>query len=164
MLRSPACDDAATLARLGSDRRIADSMISLPHPFTPADAAQWVESVTGADDRRGFCIVDGAEVAGVAELRDIDRVHRQAEVSFWIGVSAWGKGLASRALGAVVEEAFGDAAINRLYAYHMVRNPASGRVMAKAKFQLEGTLRQRVYKNGVFEDVHLWGLLRGDRR
>jgi hypothetical protein len=43
MLRSSARDDAATLAGLGSDRRIADSMISLPHPFTPADAAQWVE-------------------------------------------------------------------------------------------------------------------------
>ena len=50
----------------------------------------------------------------------------------------------------------------RIWSYHMVRNPASGRVLAKAGMKREGLLRQHVRKNEVFEDVETWGLLRGD--
>jgi ribosomal-protein-alanine N-acetyltransferase len=50
--------------------------------------------------------------------------------------------------------------LNRIYAHHMVRNPASGRVLAKVGMKPEGLLRQRVRKWGVFEDVVLLALLR----
>jgi len=42
----------------------------------------------------------------------------------------------------------------------MVRNPASGRVLAKGGMKREGLLRQHVRKNEVFEDVVARGLLR----
>jgi RimJ/RimL family protein N-acetyltransferase len=52
--------------------------------------------------------------------------------------------------------------INRVHAYHMLRNPASGRVLARLGFREEGVLRQRVRKWGVFEDVVLQALLKED--
>ena len=42
----------------------------------------------------------------------------------------------------------------------MVRNPASGRVLQKNGFVLEGLLKQRVKKWGKFEDVRLLSILR----
>ena len=42
----------------------------------------------------------------------------------------------------------------------MVRNPASGRVLARIGMKQEGLLRQRVRKWEVFEDVVLMALLR----
>ena len=50
--------------------------------------------------------------------------------------------------------------LNRIWSYHMVRNPASGRVLAKVGMKREGVLRQHVRKNEVFEDVVLMALLR----
>jgi len=44
----------------------------------------------------------------------------------------------------------------------MVRNPASGRVLAKVGMKREGRLRQHVRKNEVFEDVVALGVLRED--
>jgi ribosomal-protein-alanine N-acetyltransferase len=44
----------------------------------------------------------------------------------------------------------------------MVRNPASGRVLAKIGMKQEGLLRQRVRKWGVFEDVVLMAVLRAE--
>ena len=44
----------------------------------------------------------------------------------------------------------------------MARNPASGRVLARIGMKEEGILRQRVKKWGVFEDVLVWAVLRGD--
>jgi ribosomal-protein-alanine N-acetyltransferase len=60
----------------------------------------------------------------------------------------------------VVRYAFEDFGLNRLYAYHMTRNPASGRILEKNGFKQEGLLHQRVRKWGQFEDVALWAILR----
>lgn len=68
----------------------------------------------------------------------------------------------SEVVQAVLRYGFEDLGLNRLYAYHMTRNPASGRVLEKNGFQQEGVLRQRVRKWGVFEDVALWAVLADD--
>jgi RimJ/RimL family protein N-acetyltransferase len=68
----------------------------------------------------------------------------------------------SEAVGATVGYAFTTLPLNRLYAHHMTRNPASGRVLERNGFQREGVLRQRVRKWGRYEDVALWALLRED--
>lgn len=44
----------------------------------------------------------------------------------------------------------------------MVRNPTSGRVLSRLGVQVEGILRQRVCKWGLFEDVVLQALLRSE--
>jgi RimJ/RimL family protein N-acetyltransferase len=49
--------------------------------------------------------------------------------------------------------------LQRIYAHHMVRNPASGRVMEKAGMQREGVLRRHFYRWGIPEDVAIWGVL-----
>ncbi|PSB10686.1 hypothetical protein C7B62_08290 [Pleurocapsa sp. CCALA 161] len=45
---------------------------------------------------------------------------------------------------------------------HMVRNSASGKVLQKNGFKLEGLLRQRVRKWDKYEDVKLFSLLQSD--
>jgi|SRR5450759_1791887 len=63
---------------------------------------------------------------------------------------------------AVVTFGFGKLSLQRIYAQHFARNPASGRVMAKVGMQLEGTLRRHIYRWDQPEDVEAWGLLRSD--
>ena len=50
--------------------------------------------------------------------------------------------------------------LNRIYAHHFVRNPASGRVMQKLGMTHEGRLRQHVRKWDAFEDLELYGILK----
>jgi RimJ/RimL family protein N-acetyltransferase len=105
----------------------------------------------------------GAPLVGMVSLRSIDREHEEAELSFWIGRPFWGRGYATEAAGAAVDRAFDALGINRIVAHHMVRNPASGRVLARLGFRQEGLLRERVKKWGVYEDVVLMALLRRER-
>src|SRR5208283_1719344 len=81
-----------------------------------------------------------------------------------IGVPFWGKGYSTEAARRVVRYAFEDLNLNRVYAHHMVRNPASGRVLEKIGMKREGLLRQRVRKWGVFEDVVWLAILQDDWR
>jgi [ribosomal protein S5]-alanine N-acetyltransferase len=69
-----------------------------------------------------------------------------AELSFWLAVTAWGKGYMSEALRTGLKVSFGQLNLNRLCAYHMLRNPGSGRVLQKNGFMQAGLLRQRVRK------------------
>ncbi|HEY5909246.1 MAG TPA: GNAT family protein [Verrucomicrobiae bacterium] len=74
----------------------------------------------------------------------------------------WGKGYAVEASSAVLRFGFEELQLDRIYAHHMVRNPASGQVLAKIGMRKEGLLRQPVRKWGRFEDVVLLSMLRED--
>jgi len=106
----------------------------------------------------------GKEFCGLIEVRDIDTEHSQGELSFWLVKNFWGQGYMSEVVRSVVKYGFEVLSLNRLYAYHMLRNPATGRVLQKNGFTQEGLLRQRVRKWGKYEDVALLAILKQDWR
>ena len=167
LLRPMNLDDAPAVSRLAGRREIADTTISIPHPYSEEQARQWIAGHGDlfADGRFvvfGMELRQGGTLCGTIGLREIDAEHSQAELGFWVAVDCWGQGYATEAARAVVKCGFEQLGLNRIYAHHMVRNPASGRVLAKIGMKREGLLRQRVRKWGVFEDVVLLAVLRGE--
>ena len=148
-------------------REIADTMISIPYPYPPDGGTRYVDKHL-AEFETGTAVSfilrnrSSGRFLGIVELRAIETEHSQGELSFWLAKHAWGKGYMQEALSAVVEFAFESVGLNRLYAYHMLRNPASGRILEKTGFRREGVLCQRVRKWNIFEDVALWAILRRD--
>ena len=166
-LRPLAAADADDVQREAAAREIADTTISVPHPYPVGEAVRFIrqrQSAAKAGEAATFAIVRVADdlLIGVAELRDIDREHALAEISFWLATHAWGGGYMSEVLAPVLRYGFHELQLNRICAYHMVRNPASGRVLEKNGFTREGVLRQRVIKWGKYEDVVVQAQLRGD--
>jgi ribosomal-protein-alanine N-acetyltransferase len=158
--------DVPELQRLAGAREIADTTISIPHPYDRSHAVAWIEG-QGKEAALGRAVslavrLPDQILIGAAGLRDIDPEHRQAELGFWIGREWWGKGYAREAAGALIRYGFESLGLNRIYAHHMTRNPASGRVLLAAGMQREGVLRQRVRKWGVYEDVVLYAVLRDE--
>ena len=164
-LRPLKLSDVPAIQKAASKRPISDTMISIPHPYPDGEAERYLVRQQ-AEQKAGlsyaFAIEQHAKAGfcGLVELRDIDREHSQGELSFWLAVDAWGRGYMSEVVQKVVHYGFETCGLNRLYAYHMERNPASGRVLEKNGFRQEGLLRQRVQKWGQFEDVALWAILR----
>jgi RimJ/RimL family protein N-acetyltransferase len=164
-LRPLELSDTPAIQKAAGAREIADTMISIPHPYPAGEAERYVARQQ-AEREAGLSVTFTIEQKvegwfyGLVEVRDIDRDHSQGELSFWLAVEAWGRGYMTQVVQAVVPYAFKGLGLNRLYAYHMLRNPASGRVLEKNGFKQEGLLRQRVQKWGRFEDVALWAILR----
>jgi ribosomal-protein-alanine N-acetyltransferase len=159
--------DVEALQRLASRREIADTMISVPHPFTEQYAGKWIAGHAEAYARGNalhFAIIlaRSGVLIGAVELRAIDAGHRHAEMSGWIGVEWWGQGFATEAALAVLRHGFEQLKLNRVVAFHMVRNPASGRALEKIGMRREGLLRQCVRKWDRFEDVVLMAILHED--
>ena len=42
LLRAPRASDAKTIADLASDRRVAENTARIPHPYSLADADEWI--------------------------------------------------------------------------------------------------------------------------
>jgi RimJ/RimL family protein N-acetyltransferase len=83
-----------------------------------------------------------------------------AEIGYWIAVPYWGRGYATEAAAEIVRYGFEERNLQRVFACHFTRNPASGRVLQKAGMKYEGTLRQHVRKWDEYVDVAFYGVLR----
>ena len=141
---------------------MADTTLSIPHPYADGMAEAWIATHEGAWTRHesATLAVTSADfgVVGAISLR-IELSQQRAELGYWIGVPYWGSGYATEAVRAMINFGFDKLSLQRIYAHHFTRNPASGRVMAKAGMQHEGTLRRHFYRWGKPEDVAVWGIL-----
>jgi [ribosomal protein S5]-alanine N-acetyltransferase len=167
ILRPLTLEDVPVVQQLAGRREIADTTISIPHPYSEEQARDWISShadacAQGKGVAFGVELTHSNQLIGAVGLREIDKEHSQAEIGFWIGTDWWGKGYATEAAKRVIRYGFEELGLNRVYAHHMVRNPASGRVLEKSGMQREGLLRERVRKWGKFEDVVILAILHKD--
>jgi len=102
ILRPLSLADAPSIQCMASVREVADTMISIPHPYPDGEAEQYIRrKISELEAERSvlFAIERKSEKAfcGVIEIRDIEREHSQAELSFWLAVEVWGQGYMSEA-------------------------------------------------------------------
>jgi RimJ/RimL family protein N-acetyltransferase len=99
-------------------------------------------------------------VIGTCTLFRLDARNRRAEVGYALGRSSWGQGLATEAVRAVVDFAFGKLQLIRLEADVDPRNERSLRMLERLGFSREGHLRSRYIVAGEIQDTVFLGLLR----
>lgn len=166
ILRPFTAADADAIVELVGDREIASNTLSIPHPYDRSVAEKWLATHEDAYARGQsvvFAVTDRASgtLIGCVGLV-IERDHRRAELGYWIGVRHWRKGYCTEAAQAVMRHGFDTLGLHRLFAHHLTRNPASGRVMQKLGMRHEGTLHGHVLKWGVHEDLELYGVVKED--
>ncbi len=165
-LRPFTLEDAAAVQTLAGNPAIAAMTLNIPHPYPDGAAAQWIsthadnwqqgQSLTYAITRREDDVLMGCISLGFHAR------HEMAEMGYWLGQPYWNQGYATEAAQALIHYGFTDLKLNRIYAYHLPRNPASGRVMQKNGMTYEGLLRQAAKKGDTFEDLILYAILRED--
>lgn len=163
ILRPFSPEDADAVQRLAGDRSVADTTLTIPHPYEDGMAESWISSHepefakgTGA----AFAIIskDRSALVGAISLIRIEQGH-QAELGYWIGTPYQNVGFCTEAGRTVLRYSFEDRGLVRIHARHLFRNPASGRVMMKLGMRHEGRLRKHVKKWNVLEDVDSYGIL-----
>lgn len=140
--------------------------LPLPSPYLRRHAEEFLARQVLLDRsvHASWAIVhEGAYVGGI-NIR-FQHAHRLGELGYSTIRSAWGKGVATEAVVAVVERAFSTLdELNRVRAMTDARNLASQRVLIKAGFTQEGTLRQNHVVRGEPIDEVWFGLLRVEWR
>ena len=89
-----------------------------------------------------------------------DIARLTAEMGYWLGEQYWGRGLMTRAVQAASEWALDEYKLTRIFAMVFSHNVGSVRVLEKAGFEREGTMRRSAIKNGVVLDQVLYAKVR----
>jgi ribosomal-protein-alanine N-acetyltransferase len=151
MIRRLTSDDAEELARLLVANRE-------PHrSFQPLrfDAFFTVETQRDrlATTEHLYGILDGEALAGTIALSNLARgPFQSASIGYWVDHERRGRGLATRAVTAIAELAFGELALHRLEAATLVDNVASQRVLEKNRFHHIGLAPRYLQIAGAWRD------------
>lgn len=162
-LRWLTTDDAPALLRIFGDSEVMRYWSSPPlrdlaaatalvdeiqHFFRSRTLFQW-----------GIASREGDELYGTCTLLNIDHAHRRAELGFALARDAWGRGLATEAVEALIGFSFDTLALHRLEADVDPRNDRSLRLLERQGFRREGYLRERWHHLGELNDSVFLGLL-----
>jgi RimJ/RimL family protein N-acetyltransferase len=149
ILRAPRMKDAAAIAALANNRKIAEMTASIPHPYRLADAEAWIAGLTDQSVGAAFAIFEkkGGAFVGICSYEW--RGETIPEIGYWAGEPFWGRGYGTEAVRAMIDHAFTATNLEALAASCRVTNVPSRRVLEKCGFQWTGAGLCRVRALGA---------------
>ena len=156
--------DSATLFRWINDREL----VTLQAGFRPVHGlkhAAWMKDIVNRSDVAIFAIrlKRGDRLIGVCQLFSISPVHRSAELQIRIGEArARGRGYGTEAVRLLVDFAFRDLNLHRVWLQFFSFNTRALKAYTAAGFVREGVMRDAAFIDGRFVDVVVMGRLRRD--
>ena len=157
ILRPISFEDWEKTVKWRNDLEIKTSTMSHPFPITSEQEQEWYRGKLSSYDNRflPFTIVskENGEVLGFMNLNDIDWVNRNCFIGGAIGEQEnFGKGYGKEAVKLLLDYAFGNLNLHKVYAYVLKNHPAI-KTWYNLNAKLEGTLIEHSFQKGNYEDV-----------
>ncbi|MEO0733100.1 MAG: GNAT family N-acetyltransferase [Bacteroidota bacterium] len=139
-LRKLEPEDLPRLVRYANNRKIADYIANIPHPYREPDAAFRIGYVLkGFKEKSRFVFAialrESGEFIGEISLHLTDPARKHAQLAYWLGEPYWNQGYATEAIGAILTFGFDQADYALIYGDCRPENQASTRVMQKNRMQ-----------------------------
>lgn len=141
VLRRPHLEDCDALADLADNMRVASMVSRMPHPYTRADAENFIRRAKTGGIGKCVYAVTIAETGRFVGCVGIEPHEGQesVELGYWIGEPHWNRGYATEAAHAVIDMIFRTRDVAAIEARCRVTNVASRRVIEKSGFQHQGS-------------------------
>ncbi len=140
----------------------------------------WLDATTSVDDVRAFidrsrqqaarndgvqyAIFEGGTLIGMIGHVGINWPNRSTEIGYWLAEDAQGRGIITRSVGALVDEAFGLLGLHRVVIRCATGNVRSAAVPRRLGFTLEGTLREAERLYDHYLDMNVYAMLASEWR
>jgi ribosomal-protein-alanine N-acetyltransferase len=165
-LRAPKPADAAAFRALLSIPEVTrfSNWPDAPSAAQGERFMRWMAKLHAGGKGCAWIIEDGhsGSLIGAIRFNHFERKWKVGEVGYELHPDFWGRGLMTGALRAVVACGHENFRLNRIEAWTLPGNGASDRVLEKAGFRYEGTLRQRAWFKDAFHDFRMFGRIAGD--
>lgn len=141
--------------------------LNVNFPISELGTKEWLKGVTKNNSRKDFIICEraGEKPIGYCGLVNIDLQNSKAESYLGIGDKTfWKKGHASEARRLILDYAFKELFLNKVYSYVWSENPKMRHINEKVGFQVDGVLRDEVFYKGTYRDKLVMSVLRKEYR
>ncbi|MDR2907370.1 MAG: GNAT family N-acetyltransferase [Bacteroidales bacterium] len=163
-IRTWKIEDAADLALALNNKNVLDNLRDgIPYPYTINDAKDFIALMLNAekDKQYAWAIVADDKVIGSIGVFRKDNIHsRTAEMGYYIAEPYWGKGIGTKVVQLACDFIFNQTDIIRIYAEPFAYNIPSCRILEKAGFEFEGTLRKNAIKNEAVLDMKMYAIVK----
>ncbi len=161
-LRRFEAQDADSIAKYANNPKIAANLTdAFPNPYSVEDAQRFIAMVKEKNPMGVFAIVIDGEACGAIGIHPQTDIHRKSmECGYWLAEKYWGKGIITEAIKQIVDYGFKTFDIARIYARPFSFNIPSQRVLEKAGFKHEATLKKACFKNGQFCDEMIYSIVK----
>jgi ribosomal-protein-serine acetyltransferase len=143
--------------------RLGEWMPWIEHTRTIDDQRGWLEKVVPAEDLNGTALWVGEEFAGGVGL-SLGEFQIAAEIGYWIRSAYVGRGLITRAAGAMTDIAFAEFGVHRVVIRAGVENTRSRAIPERLGFSFEGVARGEGRGMGGFYDLAVYAVLEDEWR
>lgn len=168
LLRKWRKEDAAELVIAANNPNIAANLRNtFPYPYLSEDAIWFVNDCISREGKKQLTraiVADGRVVGSIGIFVKDDVYEKSAELGYWLSEDCWGQGIMTRAVKEICREAFAAFDIIRIFAEPFEHNTGSRRVLEKAGFIYEGTMRSGAYKNGKICSYCMYSILREEAK
>ncbi len=108
-----------------------------------------------------FAIINETdEYLGTISLKNIDKKNRNAEYAISTRKKARGTGANTEATKLLLEYAFYELGLHRVYLCVLLSNARAKRFYEKVGFQYEGMFQGHLFQNGCYQDLLWYGITR----
>lgn len=135
----------------------------IPFPLLHTHARYYVEQRVLNNEKKQICraIVADGHAIGSIDLFIGDGIHsKSAELSLWVAVEYQNKGIGTAAIKELCDFAFKNYDIARIFSEPYTDDLISAKILEKAGFNFEGTLKKFIYKNDMFYDCNVYALVK----
>jgi [ribosomal protein S5]-alanine N-acetyltransferase len=159
-------DDYSETIKWRRDEATWDMVISQKRFVSSETERAWVlnaikDHEAGRILRFGITIGDQSRLVGLIIISYIDLINRSCKYGNLLSPDGYrGKGIAFAALLLVYRYLFAEWGMNRISGDILADNRASRKFAERFGKTQEGVLRQAVFKNGRFQDVIVYSMLR----
>lgn len=161
-LRALELEDYKISIRWRKDEDIWDMLGGTKYFVSEAYEKKWVENTifNTNDLRLAICLCENDRYIGNVYMTDIDMIKRSCHSHVLIGEKdCWGKGYAREALLLAIDYMFKERNIHRIQANVLESNIQSLKMHEKCGYQLEGLMRDSIFKNGKFQNQYILSIL-----
>lgn len=165
ILRAIEQDDMQLLKELINDPEVEKMVVGWSFPVSTNQQINWINNLSNDRHNVRFIIdMNNVGAVGVVSLTRIDFKNGTATINIKLKKEdrIRNKGIGYKAIAMLIDYAFNQLNLNCLVANILNFNTASQKLFEKSGFELEGTLRKRVFKNGAYQDLLSYSLIRSD--
>lgn len=164
VLRAIEKSDAELIVSLFNDPNIENNVVGWAFPVSVFSQEKWMEHNQNDNNNQRFIIEVNNESIGVISLTQIDWKNRSASYGIKLLNSERKKGHGTDATLALLRYAFDELGLHRLNTTILTDNDASVKLHEKCGWTIEGTKKSSIFKNGIWKDLYIVGILEEDYR
>lgn len=166
-LRALELEDYKTSIKWRQNELIWQQLGGVKYYVSENGEKQWVEKAIADSTaiRLAVCLKENDAYIGNVYITNINSNFRSGNSQVLIGnTDYWGQGYAREAYIQLLDYAFNERGLHRVFAHILEDNIASIKMHSKCGFKTEGVLRDSVFKRGVWKNQVVMSILEHEFR